>query len=71
MTFTLVKYSAPAWPEDKVFQTKADAAVELRHCICRDCRTEVDPIGGECLDADLLLSTPCGCEYGIEETANA
>lgn len=77
MAYQLSKYSEPGWDMD--FATEADAVTELRKHICADCLAGsrgwlnevvdqvVDGLLVECRDAATLLSTPCGCEYGIEE----
>ena len=78
MTWMLMKCSAPGW--DKEFPTKDEAIDELRKHVCGDCLrgspgflddivdVETDGSVIECRDASALLSTPCGCEFDLEET---
>lgn len=79
MSAVLVKYSSPGW--EQKYPTLHDAITALRTHICSDCRNgspgflddvvdvEFDGRIYECRDKDVLLSTPCGCEFGIEEDA--
>lgn len=78
MIFRLHKCSSPSWAHDH--PTMASAIDELRTHICKDCLfgspgflddvvdVEFEGRVVECRDPDTLLSTPCGCEYEIEET---
>jgi hypothetical protein len=72
----LVKYSYPGW--EKHFETMDELVTELRSHICGSCLsgnsefsevvdTEYNGIIYECRDVGTLLSTSCGCEYGMEE----
>jgi hypothetical protein len=79
VTVRLHKCSSPGWEKD--FETMAAAIDELRTHICSDCLSgspgfldDVVDVGldgrvFECCDESVLLSTPCGCEYEIEEIA--
>ncbi len=76
----LTKLSYPGW--EKAFATREDATAKLRRHICSSCmagsREYVQLGGGVSVedvepapdpnDADALLSTPCGCEYYLEES---
>ena len=72
--FILEKVSAPGW--EKGIDSHADMIDELRRHICEECL--LDPFDGraapdvvvdgrryECRDADVLLGTPCGCEFSV------
>jgi len=69
--FTLIKLSAPGW--EKQFTNESNLRVELYSHICNLCRRgdecpefPQDPVN-ENSTVDEMLSTPCGCEYMVEE----
>lgn len=59
MVWVLEKASSPGW--EKEFPTREDALDELGSHLCSDCVEEAR------YDRDSYLSTPCGCEFWIEE----
>ena len=72
MTVRLIKCSEPGWERD--FETMGEAIDELRLHICALCFAgeagDPDgPIDRDCRDADVLLNSPCGLEFEIEEHA--
>ena len=83
MPYTLIHYPASEeW--DKTFDTEEEARVELLKHICSACLAggeweDFDENGvtrgiisidqpPNPNDIGELLGTPCGCEYGVEET---
>jgi hypothetical protein len=77
--FRLIKRSIPEWDAPIDLATLDEAVTELRRHICADCLAGSpgfldDPVDVtfdgrvfECRDVGVLLGTPCGCEYHIEE----
>lgn len=68
---TLIKLSAPGW--EKQYTNEAELKAELYSHICNLCRRgdecpefPQDPVN-ENSTVDEMLSTPCGCEYMVEE----
>jgi len=65
--FVLIKYSAPGWEQE--YSTEEDLRKALYNHICGMCREGEedfsDPVY-EHSEIDHLLSTACGCEFGVE-----
>jgi len=78
-TYKLIKYSTPSWTKE--FHSYSECCEELLKHICSQCIngertfisngefvTETDIYNcPDIRDIHSLLSTSCGCEYGVEE----
>jgi hypothetical protein len=61
--YTVTKYSMPGW--EKTFDTYNQAKECLYSYICHLCRDQ-DAITISSSIED-MLSTPCGCEFGVDK----
>ena len=69
MKHVLIKLSAPGWEQS--FDNTEDLRRELYAHICNYCREgeaeyHMDPVNEKSSIGE-LLSTPCGCEYMVEQ----
>lgn len=73
MKIRLIKISAPGWEKD--FDSEEEARDELYNYVCHMCRQgdemveygwDPNPIDEKSSLED-MLSTPCGCEFDVEE----
>lgn len=58
----LIKYSSPGWV--KKYTNDIDLKQEMYSHVCRMCRENYSISEHSTLDA--MLSTDCGCEFGID-----
>jgi hypothetical protein len=85
MKYKLIKYSSPGWTKE--FLSERELCAELSQHICDECVrgdfTYFDENGEMVTDENIfpqinttsdyhdMLSTCCGCEYGVEEVWDA